>query len=343
MSKKKLYWSLQVGGWTLFAAFQIFFWSFLRPVREMEVLFFIIEATLFLFFTHYFRFLIKRFRWLELSMTLLIPRIFTSALGLSLVLYFFRMGVSLPMGLYDPTTAFNLEYLLGLTFIYFLIFLVWMVLYFAYHFFVQYNNALKHEATIREIELNNLKSQLNPHFIFNALNSIRALVDEDPGKSKRAITQLSGILRNSLVADKKRFTSFAEELSIVKDYLGLERTRYEERLRVKFEIHPASEEFLIPPLMLQTLVENGIKHGIARLKKGGELSLKTYLKDERLYIEIRNAGRYSLTGGEKITGMGLVNTIQRLNLLYGNEAKLNIGNEDQHTVLTQIIIPRTKG
>ena len=127
-----------------------------------------------------------------------------------------------------------------------------------------------------EIELNNLKSQLNPHFIFNALNSIRALVDENPSKSKQAINQLSNILRNSLASDKKGLTKFEDEIKIVKDYLGLESIRFEERLKTEFEIHPESQKFLVPPLMIQTLVENGIKHGISKLTPGGVIQLKTY-------------------------------------------------------------------
>ena len=114
---------------------------------------------------------------------------------------------------------------------------------------------------------NLLKSQLNPHFIFNALNSIRALVDENPGKSKNAITQLSNILRNSLQIDKNRLTSFTDEMKTVQDYLELESIRFEERLEVDIKLHPNSDQFQIPPLMIQTLVENSIKHGISNLKE----------------------------------------------------------------------------
>ena len=133
-----------------------------------------------------------------------------------------------------------------------------------------------------EIELNNLKSQLNPHFIFNALNSIRALVDENPLKSKQAINQLSNILRNSLASDKKGLTKFEDELKIVKDYLGLESIRFEERLKTEFDIHPESQKFLVPPLMIQTLVENGIKHGISKLTPGGVIQLKTFVDEQSL-------------------------------------------------------------
>src|SRR6267154_1204490 len=109
---------------------------------------------------------------------------------------------------------------LGLTRIsvfYAILFFLWSALYFIYNYFERYNKSLKLEATVKEIELNNLKAQLNPHFIFNAMNSIRALIDENPTKSKEAINQLSNILRNSLASDKKGLTKFDDELKIVKD------------------------------------------------------------------------------------------------------------------------------
>jgi LytS/YehU family sensor histidine kinase len=200
--------------------------------------------------------------------------------------------------------------------------------------------SLKYEAALNEIALNQLKSQLNPHFIFNALNGIRALIEDEPVKAKKAITQLSTILRNSLVTDKKRLTGFDEELNTVKDYLGLESIRYEERLQTFFDIDPDSSKFSVPPLMLQTLIENGIKHGISTLKKGGMIKLTTVVKDSKLVIRIRNSGQY--LNGETVRrkeGYGISNTLQRLNLIYGNEATFKIENENQNTVLTEIILP----
>lgn len=251
--------------------------------------------------------------------------------------------MSLGLGLsFDAEIAFSLEQIIGQTFIYGIIFSLWSVLYFTYHYFERYNVSLKYEASMVQIELNNLRSQLNPHFIFNALNSIRALIDENPLKSKEAINQLSNLLRNSLTQDKKGLTKFDDELRVVRDYLGLESIRFEERLQTEFDIHPDSSSFYVPPLMIQTIVENGIKHGISKLTKGGLIQVKTYTQNDQLKIHIRNSG-HMVNGVKRSTkGLGLKNTQQRLKLLYGDRASFRIVNEKDNFVLTEIILPQTR-
>lgn len=344
MNKLKLYWSLQVGGWLLFAIVQILGFIFLggQLLKTSQVIFWLLEAITFLLITHLFRRFIINWGWLAFNMAKLIPRVLLAVFCLGLSVYFIRVLISFPLGMFNPQ-VWKISNVVGLTMVYALIFFLWSVLYFIYHYFERYNLSLQHEAAINEIELNNLKSQLNPHFIFNALNSIRALVDENPVKSKNAITQLSNILRNSLVSDKKRLTNFEDELKTVKDYLGLESIRFEERLRTRFEIHRESYKFLVPPLMLQTLVENGIKHGISKLKEGGIIDLRTFVTDSQLKIEIRNSGHFKSVNGAKAEnkgGLGLRNTRQRLKLLYGGEAHLTVKNESKNIVLTELVIPK---
>jgi LytS/YehU family sensor histidine kinase len=260
---------------------------------------------------------------------------------LSLAIHFMRMPVSLVLGYTDWKDGLNLEQLLGVTTFFAFIFFLWSILYFTWHYFDRYNKSLKYEASMIEIELNNLRSQLNPHFIFNALNSIRALVDENPGKSKQAINQLSNILRKSLSPDKQGLTKFDDEMKIVKDYLGLETIRFEERLKTEFIIHPDSHHYLVPPLMIQTLVENGIKHGISKLKEGGLIQLKTTVEGDHLTIQIRNSGHLINGVRRSKGGLGIKNTIQRLKLIYGDRTSFRIANENDNFVLTEIIIPKT--
>jgi LytS/YehU family sensor histidine kinase len=223
----------------------------------------------------------------------------------------------------------------GSLFLYF----IWSLVYFVYHYFDNYKSALQYQASINEIQLNMLKSQLNPHFIFNGLNSIRALIDENPKKAKMAVTQLSNILRNTLGMNEKKLISFVEELRTVRDYLDLENVRYEERLQTILDIHPESYRFAVPPLMVQTLVENGIKHGIATLVDGGVLQLTTSVSNGEMKIKIRNSGQYNNERQGKQTGYGIANTVQRLKLLYGDKAKFNIFNQDNDFVVTEVIIP----
>jgi Histidine kinase len=343
VNKRRLYWTLQIGGWLLYAILQIAL-SLVAAgtVSVRRGLFLFAEASLCLIATHLFRIFLNRGRWLHLSMPRLIPRILMSVVVLGLAIYFLRMPVSLGLGVFDRAIAFNPEQIFGLTAIYAFIFFLWSVLYFTYHYFERYNKSLKYEASMIQIELNNLKSQLNPHFIFNALNSIRALVDENPLKSKQAINQLANILRKSLTSDKKGLTKFDDELKIVKDYLGLESIRFEERLKTEFNIHPDSHDFLVPPLMIQTLVENGIKHGISKLKEGGIIQLTTFVRDGSLLIQIRNSGHIFNGTKRSKGGLGLKNTVQRLKLIYGDRSTFRILNENDNFVVTEIIIPPNK-
>ncbi|MCD9016145.1 sensor histidine kinase [Parachryseolinea silvisoli] len=341
VNKHRLYWTLQTGGWLFYAVVQIVFSFFASDgFATRRITFLLFEAFLCLMITHLFRLFLNRWRWLYLPMPKLIPGVFVAVILMGVTVYFLRIPVNLILGrLFDPRTAFDPAQILGQTSFYAIVFFLWSVFYFTYHYFDRYNKSLKYEASMIEIELNNLKSQLNPHFIFNALNSIRALVDENPSKSKQAINQLSNILRNSLAMDKKGLTKFDDEMRLVRDYLGLESIRFEERLKTEFDIHPQSQNFLVPPLMIQTLVENGIKHGISKLTQGGVIQVKTSVDNNRLKVHIRNTG-HLVQGNKRKGGLGLKNTMQRLKLIYGDEASFRIVNENDNFVLTEIIIPQ---
>ena len=345
MSKKRLYWTLQITGWVAYVLLQIVWYSVSNdneiPLRR--ILFFLFEGLICLCITHLFRHYVNQWKWLNLSVPKMMIRVLPTLFILGFVIYFLRVPVSILLSVVNvQRLAFDPQrILLGESFFFFILFM-WSLFYFTYHYIARYNKSLKYEASMIEIELNNLKNQLNPHFIFNALNSIRALVDENPVKSKQAINHLSNILRNSLAFEKKGLTKFEDELKIVKDYLSLESIRFEERLKTELEIHSESSKFLVPPFMIQTLVENGIKHGISKLTQGGTIHLKTLVDKNRLKIQIRNSG-HLLNGARKgkFGGTGIKNTMQRLKLLYGDEASFRIINESNNFVLTEIIIPQS--
>jgi LytS/YehU family sensor histidine kinase len=222
-----------------------------------------------------------------------------------------------------------------------LIFIIWSVIYFGFHFFDNYKRTeiqnLRLEANTKEVELNKLKSQLNPHFMFNSMNSIRALVDEDPKKAKVAITQLSNILRNTLMMHKNKYITLEEELALVKDYLELEHIRFEERLNFNFSIDPNTLSLNVPPMMIQTLVENGIKHGIGKYPEGGHISINALKTETGFEIEIINTGQLMLQT-KSDSGVGVENTTNRLELLFGKKASFSLKNLDDKHVISKITI-----
>ena len=347
MNKTRLYWLCQIGGWSLYALFQIFF-IYLADLYNSEynlldnklIISHVLLVVLSILTSHFYREFIIRWGWLKKFTRELIPKIILASLFLGTVTVAYMVTVSGILGNLIPERDLSLLYLLGNLFGFTILYLIWSLIYFMYHYVESYNKSLRYEAYINEIRLNKLKSQLNPHFIFNGLNSIRALVDEDPGKSKVAITQLSNILRNSLIMDKQKLINFSDEIKTVKDYLDLESIRFEERLKTELLIDPESNQFKVPPLMIQTLVENGIKHGISNLVSGGEIQIHTEVEQDMLHIRIRNSGQYINGKPKDKEGYGLENTRQRLKLIFEDQADFSIKNENEETVLTEITIPR---
>lgn len=183
-----------------------------------------------------------------------------------------------------------------------------------------------------------LRSQLNPHFLFNCLNGLRELIDEDRNRAKQVIDLLSALLRYTLRADRVETVSLREELEAVEDYLTLEKVRFEERLRTHFDIDPRSLEAKLPPMLLQTLAENGVKHGIALLPAGGDLAIVTEVLEGNLRIEVTNTGKLS-AATEGSSAVGLDNTRERLRLMYGNGASLTLVADEQSKVRAEVVIP----
>jgi two-component system, LytTR family, sensor kinase len=225
--------------------------------------------------------------------------------------------------------------------LYLLLFFIWNLIYFVYHYVEksrkQQLDTLHLEALVRDLELKTIKAHINPHFIFNSLNSIRALVDENPQRARAAITELSNILRNSMQAEKLQTVTFEKELGIVKDYLALENMRFEDRLRVEYQIDEDTLDQPVPPMMLQTLVENAIKHGISKQISGGIVRIVSDFKGNFHELLVQNTGH--LNGGANHEGFGLSSTNDRLNLLYGDKAKFQIKQLTPSLVEAKVLIP----
>jgi two-component system LytT family sensor kinase len=179
------------------------------------------------------------------------------------------------------------------------------------------------EAAIRAAELHALEREIGPHFLFNALNSIRALVAEDPGRAQDMLTRLANVLRSHLRRDREHTVTLASELEVVTDYLALEGIRFEERLQTEITVSPEIASCAVPPLLLQTLVENAIKHGIATLDGPGIVAVRGDRHGHQLRLTVENSGTLS-SSATSPRQLGLANVRQRLHLLYGDRASVRI-------------------
>ncbi len=180
----------------------------------------------------------------------------------------------------------------------------------------------------RDAELKALKAQINPHFLFNSLNSISALTSIDPSRARDMCVLLGEFLRMTLGLGEKNVVRFCEELDLLEKYLTIEKIRFGERLRTKEAIQEESKECMLPPLLLQPLMENAIRHGIASLPEGGEVRLTAGRQNGRLEILVENS--WDPDGPpRRSSGLGLRNVQQRLEARYGKEAFVRVMAEGE--------------
>jgi hypothetical protein len=192
----------------------------------------------------------------------------------------------------------------------------------------------KAEAAARALELQVLRAQINPHFLFNALNNLRALINEDPARARDMLSRLSNTLRHTLQHSAKERVPLADELRVVRDYVALEQLHHEDRLQVHWDIEPATEGASLPPMLLQLLVENAIKHGIARTAGGGVLGIVLRRQGPRLTMAVSNPGVWQPGAAHRrgaptdasppSTGLGLPHLRERLQRAGGDGADCRI-------------------
>ncbi len=224
---------------------------------------------------------------------------------------------------------------LGQTIVMLVVFASWSLVYFVNHYFraMRKNELdnLKLNSQKQQIELALMRSQLNPHFLFNSLNSIRALISDQPVEAKSGITKLSNLLRNILIYSRREQVSIAEEMAFVRDYLDLEKIRFEERLQYSETLIGHPENFQIPPMTIQSLVENAVKHGINNLKNGGMVEIVVKKEHNLLTIEVTNDGAIQ---HKTDTGVGIANTMSRLRQSFNKEVELTLAEQNQKVSAT---------
>ena len=379
MQKTKLYWLCQFGGWgglmmTSFVAMTMLI-PFLPALIANAVTIFLGVGL-----SHLFRNYVKRKEWKLLTIPKLVPRVLTASLIqgtiLSLLSFIVIVASFLVVAKSNPEiidAAMGLPQVegvdeeimnkvreatmasftgqkmvvLAVSFIssFAIYFICWSALYFAYQYLQRTREVeiekWKLSASVKDAELSALKAQINPHFIFNSLNNIRSLVIEDSERARDSITHLSDLLRFSIQFDQFEKVSLEKEIEVVKDYLNLEAIQLEERLDYKVAIDKESKEVQVPPMIIQTLVENAIKHSINELPNGGEIIVESKRTNGFLNLYVKNTGQLKSKPSEtrQRRGIGIVNSKERLRLLYGEEASLDVENMNEHMVCATVRIP----
>jgi hypothetical protein len=224
-------------------------------------------------------------------------------------------------------------------------FLIWcylatLVVAHAYHGFVRAKAQELERSELQQAlaasELQMLKSQLHPHYLFNTLHGIATLIDSDRAKAKAGVLKLSNLLRTSLEYGNSDLISFGEELKFVRSYLELEQLRLEDRLQVSWHVDLATRELLVPQLILQPLVENAILHGISCCREGGWIQIASRKIGDTVELEIRNS-----VGGKSQEGLGLGhrNTAARIRHLYANEGSFAFRIGPDHVAVATLSFP----
>ncbi len=356
-AKDRLYLLCQLGGWGGFTALQLFYYRSVsattaekKPdaLHDQSVLIMVMLMGLLL--THYARPLLQRWGWKQLGWAALLPRVAAMSFLMSLLWSAVGFGyIYVLLGYawkakFSPAFAVSVSTINGT-----LMFMGWFCVYFVYHTFERLRTMqveqLRLAANVKEAELRALKSQVNPHFLFNSLNSLRALIDEDAPKAREAVTRLANMLRYSLQSGQLETVPFEDELRIVEDYLALEQIRHENRLQVRWTIAGDVLAVAVPPMLLQTLVENAVKYGISARREGGELRITARLEDAALHLRVTNPGDLAEPANPAAaragssTGVGLRNASERLKLLFGDRASLTLLAEPAGCVSADVRIP----
>ena len=344
-----LYWKCQVIGWSIASCY----WGYAAFILANHFSFqlaladFLADVVIGIGLTHSYRHIVKKAYQRKRTLTNLVISITPAIVILSLLymiliivkLYFLRLlyipGFTVSFSGYF-TTNWLTVFITGTRLL-----SIWVLAYHLYHYAKREIHAVKENARLsiiaRDAQLNNLSAQLNPHFFFNSLSNIKFLISEKPEAARRAIDLLCDLMRNSLYNKGDQLVALTEELELVKDYLELEKLRFEERLQVKIEAGQGLANIMIPPFSIQCLVENAIKHGIEKRKPGGCIEVKAERLSDHIKISVQNPGKLVR---EKQQGLGLQNLKERLQLQYNGKAIFSIeeltGEKISATILISI-------
>lgn len=342
-----LYWKCQLIGWAVASLY----WSYVgftgtRFSYMLAVIHFVADMVMYIGLTHLFRTISKRYGWQHLAPGPLLVRIIPATVLLGIGYLFLTAAKTyLLRRMFEQDYAdswssyFDAQWqVLLVTGI--RLMAIWVLAYYLYQYAQREIRATRESARLaliaKDAQLDNLAAQLNPHFFFNSLNNIKALVLADPQAARRAIDLLSDLLRTSLYRRDVPQIPLRDELTLINDYLELERMRFEERLQVAIHVDDSLLSAPVLPLSIQVLVENAIKHGISQRKEGGTIRIAVAKSDANLLISVSNPGHLS---AGPANGLGLKNLRERLQLQYNGAAVFWLKELPEGVVCAQIKLP----
>jgi two-component system, LytTR family, sensor kinase len=361
-----LYWACQIACWL--GLWALFFLIFISGTTRQLSTPLLIEQTLYCSFgligTHLLRILFYWFDWNRLPLFALIPRVLVATILLGIVEVWGIHAVFAALipvrpvyhGLYHiphvpmriPEGEQRFHSLPRFVWFEFgkcaLTLFAWSAVYFGYQYQKQLKavqlESLRLDAAVKEAELKALRSQVNPHFLFNSLNTIRALIDESPPKAREGVTRLAELFRGALRMSELNTIPLRVELQTVDAYLALEQLRFEDKLKVRMDIDQTTLAFPVPPFLVQSLIENAFKHGVYGRQHGGEISCEIRPQSDGLSISISNPGRLPPEGPRKESG--LANARARLELIYGSRASLRLHQDASDHIVTSVFLPNNQ-
>lgn len=338
----KRFWTIQAIGWGSLGLINFWTQSLLGLPFEVLVSNAIVPFLLGFIVTSVYRYTIKKHLvWKQWGF----GKIFLLILGSSCILAigFMLLIILIYKYVLGMEGSMSTAGFIGNLITFLIILFIWNLIYFFIHYFNNWNKAEIEKwqlaAEMKDAQLGSLKSQINPHFVFNTLNNIRALILEDKNRARDMLLNFSDLFRYSLKHSDQVKVDLQEELEIVNQYLELLSIQYEDKLSYEVRVEDGIQEIQVPPMVLQLLVENAIKHGISQKKEGGSIKVSIGIRSDFLNIRVKNSGKLIKAKqlGEKL-GVGLKNIQKRLDLLYNGKAHLGILEENEH-VIASIKIP----
>ncbi len=343
-NKSRLFWLLQISGWVAYGLVNFLtgfvhgkYAAYAYPTMIYAIVGFIVTLGM----RYVFKWLWNRSLVLVIIVALLLTALAASVFSLVQVVAFVEFYPTewRPQSLWEyfadaPFSAY--------------IFISWTGLYFGINYYLmlqeQTEKALKATALAHQAQLKMLRYQLNPHFLFNTLNAISTLVlEKDTDGANDMLTRLSSFLRYSLVNQPTQKVSLDQELEALNLYLDIEKARFEERLKLKFDVEERARDALLPSLLMQPIIENAIKYAIAPSENGGTIALSAHLIGNQLCLVIEDDGPgIALDVAEtskKSSGVGLTNTKERLRQLYGDMHTLKVQNIEPHGLRVTVCMP----